>query len=377
MVRRAALILALVGTAAADCPASQPDCDAGDEAVLLQSRLHRSVPAAALQREVVSCCSTCKTTCSGNQCCPGIERTDGRTYPCPNAEPHWNECQTFGPRGAAIYPPKLPPTPALKPEQPPETPPKLPPKPDMTPELPLKPELPPESSIVHTCDCNCTWLAHGEDDCRQDMCADRCRVANGMRKPTTCKNGQVWEPRRNFRPSHVFADGRLKCDCQWMAGSDGLGDSCAFGCDPDDCAHKCREANPMGTCWSASAVAAPPATTTTSKPDVVHACGCDCSWVAHGKDNCRKDTCADRCRVANGILGPLHCDLEAPLTPIDWTPNRNLHPSDVWEEGNKRCSCGWMASDGGLGDSCTGGCSPDDCAFKCRQANPLGTCLSA
>jgi len=31
--------------------------------------------------------------CSGDQCCPGIDLSDGLTFPCLDAEPGWNQCE--------------------------------------------------------------------------------------------------------------------------------------------------------------------------------------------------------------------------------------------------------------------------------------------
>jgi len=227
----------------------------------------------------------------------------------------------------------------------------------------------PPRKVVHACGCDCSWLLHSTDDCRKDMCADRCRLANGIRGATFCENSRAWEPNRNMHPRNVVVGGVVKCDCQWMASNYGLGDNCVGGCAPHDCASQCREVNPLGTCLAPAAVAPAP------KP-VVHACGCDCSWLATVKDNCRKDACADRCRVANGIAHPISCGYDAYGRALTWAPSRNHRPNDVWENGQRKCDCQWMAGNDGLGDSCKTGCAPSDCAHKCRLANPSGTCFA-
>merc|ERR1712032_888870 len=90
-----------------------------------------------------------------------------------------------------------------------------------------------------------------------DKCANRCRVANGMdyRRCYDGHGGRAdWWPRRNFKPQDVWEYGYKSCDCQWMSSNDGSGDDCKGGCDANDCASKCRNANPDGTCladWSA------------------------------------------------------------------------------------------------------------------------------
>jgi hypothetical protein len=52
----------------------------------------------------------------------------------------------------------------------------------------------------------------------------------------------------------------------------------------------------------------------------------------------------------------------------DWTRKANSNPTDTSD-----CNCQWMY---GFADDCKGGCDPNDCAYKCRQANPWGTCLA-
>merc|ERR1719330_334730 len=53
---------------------------------------------AAMQEHIfqtrVQCGDESSPSCSGNQCCPGTAASDFKTYPCPNADPDWNQCQT-------------------------------------------------------------------------------------------------------------------------------------------------------------------------------------------------------------------------------------------------------------------------------------------
>jgi len=375
----AALWAGAVGTSLPEgCPAAG-DCELGDESALLQAKL---VSSSALQHEV-SCCPGCAATCLGNQCCPGTAASSWLTYPCPMAVSGWNSCQTHNPYAAPHVP--LPPSPPVYPVMPTAAPPTAPP--------------PTPAPFVNPCGCDCSWLAHGQDDCRKDACADRCRVANGIKETVYCANKWAWGPNRNHQPENVYEGGLLKCNCQWMSANQGLGDDCVGGCSPNDCAFKCRQANPLGTCLAMTpsvvlppspqpaptpaptlpptpAPTLPPTLPPTPPPKaVVHACGCDCSWLAHGQDDCRKDVCADRCRIANGIWYNVHCQ-NAYGQAVTWEANRNMAPMDVWEHGQSRCECGWMANNHGFGDDCRSGCSPNECAYKCRQANPRGTCMA-
>merc|ERR1740120_686990 len=81
------------------------------------------------------------------------------------------------------------------------------------------------------------------------------------------------------------------------------------------------------------------------------------------------DKCSNRCRVANGIT-ERRCYYNQGSRAV-WTRKANNNPTDTSD-----CNCQWMASDYGFGDDCKGGCDPSDCAYKCRQANPWGTCLA-
>ena len=42
-------------------------------------------------------CPVSSKTCAGNQCCPGIDETDNKTFPCPSADEGWNQCEGAGP----------------------------------------------------------------------------------------------------------------------------------------------------------------------------------------------------------------------------------------------------------------------------------------
>merc|ERR1719195_2464871 len=242
-----ARLLAAVVVAAAEpeaaCPASQPSCQdaAADEAALLQSKTKLT---AAIKEHVflasVPCSEGSSTSCNGNQCCPGTDASGGKTYPCPNAEPGWNQCEATGPPGPSPEPTPEPTTPAPTPEP-----------------------TPPPTEYVDACGFDCSWL--GNDACNEqypptwnnDKCANRCRVANGFTE-RRCYYDQgseaVWRAKRNYNPQDVWENGHKSCDCQWMSSNWGLGDDCTSGCDASDCATKCRNANSHGTCladWSA------------------------------------------------------------------------------------------------------------------------------
>jgi len=141
---------------------------------------------------------------------------------------------------------------------------------------------------------------------------------------------------------------------------------------PDE-GHWASEGGVTSGLRSSTPTPAPTPATTTSYVD---ACGCDCQWL--GQDDCVRsvhppawidDKCANRCRVANGIAYR-RCYYDQG-SRADWSVRTNDDPTDTWD-----CSCDWMASSWGRGDDCKGGCDPSDCAYKCRQANPLGTCLA-
>jgi hypothetical protein len=237
----------------------------------------------------------------------------------------------------------------------------------------------PTTSYVNACGCDCQWL--GEDDCDRsvyppawsdDKCANRCRVANGITYQRCYYNQGSradWSVKTNNNPTDTWG-----CDCQWMAKNWGREDDCKGGCDPSDCAYKCRQANPWGTCLADSTPT--PASTPAPTTSYVDACGCDCQWL--GQDDCVRsvdppawndDKCSNRCRVANGIT-ERRCYYNQGSRAV-WTRKANNNPTDTSD-----CNCQWMASDYGLGDDCKGGCDPSDCAYKCRQANPWGTCLA-
>jgi hypothetical protein len=119
-----------------------------------------------------------------------------------------------------------------------------------------------------------------------------------------------------------------------------------------------------------------PPSTPAPTASYVDACGCDCQWL--GQDDCVRsvdppawndDKCSNRCRVANGIT-ERRCYYNQGSRAV-WTRKANNNPTDTSD-----CNCQWMASDYGFGDDCKGGCDPSDCAYKCRQANPWGTCLA-
>eukprot|EP00404_Azadinium_spinosum_P030962 CAMPEP_0180579486 /NCGR_PEP_ID=MMETSP1037_2-20121125/13017_1 /TAXON_ID=632150 /ORGANISM="Azadinium spinosum, Strain 3D9" /LENGTH=115 /DNA_ID=CAMNT_0022597351 /DNA_START=95 /DNA_END=442 /DNA_ORIENTATION=+ len=38
-------------------------------------------------------CAFSDDACAGNQCCQGVNKTGGKTYPCPSADRDWNECE--------------------------------------------------------------------------------------------------------------------------------------------------------------------------------------------------------------------------------------------------------------------------------------------
>jgi len=143
--------------------------------------------------------------------------------------------------------------------------------------------------------------------------------------------------------------------------------------------HKCCKCGPDSRCadfqghsWDLCPAPAP----TPSTGVYVNACGCDCQWL--GEDDCdrsvsppawRDDKCANRCRVANGITYQ-RCYYNQG-SRADWSVKTNNNPTDTWD-----CNCQWMAKNWGREDDCKGGCDPSDCAYKCRQANPWGTCLA-
>jgi len=63
--------------------------------------------------------------CNGNQCCPGIMETNYMNFPCPNAQPGWNGCETSAPGGNPSPPP--PPSPGPPPPPQPSPSPQPPP----------------------------------------------------------------------------------------------------------------------------------------------------------------------------------------------------------------------------------------------------------
>mmetsp|Transcript_73839 Transcript_73839/g.207353 ORF Transcript_73839/g.207353 Transcript_73839/m.207353 type:complete len:411 (+) Transcript_73839:146-1378(+) len=359
-MRRVAFCLTIIASASAISP-DDADCDS-DEAALLQSRLARGPR--------TSCCPGCNAACSRDECCLGIAESGWLTYPCPSAGEGLS-CQTDRPTWVEGPPPK--PKPAFEPSSRPEPPPSGRPGPPghKTP-MPARPKL------VHACGCDCSWLETRRDDCRKDPCADRCRIANGLRDPQHCDNQMKWAPSRNDKPRNVYQRGVMKCDCQWMGSKGGLGDDCIGGCSPSDCAYMCRQENPKGTCMALSAApapvpdyeVAPGRVSSYALGRLTHPCGCDCSFLSSGTDDCRRSPCADRCRVANGLRHEVYCGKE------EWSLTRNQRPADVYEDGERKCDCKWMSQREGLGDDCMGGCNPSGCTYKCRQANPEGTCMA-
>jgi len=48
------------------------------------------------QAPEVSVCPGTAVTCAGNVCCPGMQSTNFQTFPCPSADPGWNQCGNAG-----------------------------------------------------------------------------------------------------------------------------------------------------------------------------------------------------------------------------------------------------------------------------------------
>jgi len=65
-----------------------------DEALEDQALLHVSIRKhTGIEPEHVMC-PVSRTKCTGNQCCPGIDETDNKTFPCPSADEGWNQCES-------------------------------------------------------------------------------------------------------------------------------------------------------------------------------------------------------------------------------------------------------------------------------------------
>lgn len=106
-----------------------------------------------------------------------------------------------------------------------------------------------------------------------------------------------------------------------------------------------------------------------NKEPLQRVCDDGCEWLP--EDNCSDHgATAARCRVANLFL---ECRNQNGNL---WFANENHFPKDVYEGNAMACDCQWMKEDQGFGDNCLGGCEPDSCRYRCRQANPHGTCMA-
>jgi len=80
---------------------STPGCRSpvdADEASLLASGLRRTHMRAhthtAAEEDTSATCPGSPAACNGNQCCPAVAQSGWKTFPCPNAEPGWNQCES-------------------------------------------------------------------------------------------------------------------------------------------------------------------------------------------------------------------------------------------------------------------------------------------
>jgi len=78
-----------------------------DEASLLSSGLRRAHMRAhaqtAAEADPNTTCLGSSAGCNGNQCCPAVAESGWKTFPCPNAERGWNQCE-----GSLTTPPTTP-----------------------------------------------------------------------------------------------------------------------------------------------------------------------------------------------------------------------------------------------------------------------------
>merc|ERR1712060_180922 len=59
-----------------------------------ETGVQTSAAALVQKKRSVDCPGNLGRKCSGNQCCPGIPETGGKTFPCPDAASGWNQCET-------------------------------------------------------------------------------------------------------------------------------------------------------------------------------------------------------------------------------------------------------------------------------------------
>merc|ERR1719162_962983 len=93
------MLRALVPCLFAVVAANDGECDANcaDEVAMLQSKVSRHSHSTTMEAKMMSppfrVCPGSENQCNGNQCCPGIPRSQNKTFPCGNAAAGWNGCE--------------------------------------------------------------------------------------------------------------------------------------------------------------------------------------------------------------------------------------------------------------------------------------------
>jgi len=54
----------------------------------------RAVGVGTVRLSILEVCAGSEESCFGNECCPGFEGSDWKSFPCPNADPGWDACTT-------------------------------------------------------------------------------------------------------------------------------------------------------------------------------------------------------------------------------------------------------------------------------------------
>jgi len=89
------LLAMLVLHAAGDC-ASEGGCASDTDDISALATRHVTTQhgkSQAMLRYGSGKCAFSDDACAGNQCCQGVNKTGGKTYPCPSADRDWNECE--------------------------------------------------------------------------------------------------------------------------------------------------------------------------------------------------------------------------------------------------------------------------------------------
>jgi len=79
---------------------STPGCrspvDADEASLLASGWRHADMRAhahSAAEEDTIATCPGSSAVCNGNKCCPAVAESGGKTFPCPNAKPGWNQCE--------------------------------------------------------------------------------------------------------------------------------------------------------------------------------------------------------------------------------------------------------------------------------------------